>query len=172
MDAQPWRRAQCKDDWSCRVSTAEAEKMRWASAIEGTEMSGTGASEAQNIAVVRRGFEAFANGDIGALKTIFSANASWHAGPAGVLRGSYQGAQAILEFFGQIAHESNGTMRVEPLTMAASGDHVFVLERITGKRNGKAQDTKSVLVLKLDKGVVTQATDFPFDHPAAAQFWS
>jgi hypothetical protein len=54
-----------------------------------------------------------------------------------VLRGNYRGAQAILEFFGQLAHETQGSLRVEPLTMAASGDHVLVLERITGKRKGR-----------------------------------
>jgi len=77
-----------------------------------------------------------------------------------------------LQFFGQLAHETEGSMRVEPQTFAASGDHVFVLERITGKRKGKAQDTKAVLVFKLDKGIVTEVTDFQFDHPAVAQFWS
>ena len=55
----------------------------------------------------------------------------------GVLRGNYRGAQAILEFFGQLAHETQGSLRVEPLTMAASGDHVLVLERTTGKRRGR-----------------------------------
>jgi uncharacterized protein len=97
-------------------------------------MSGGGTSETQNIALVRRGHEAFAKGDIETLKTLFSADAKWHALAAGILPGNYRGAQAILGFFGQLAHESEGTMRVEPLTMAASGDHVFVLQRITGTR--------------------------------------
>ena len=101
-------------------------------------MSGTGASETQNIAVVRRGYEAFAKGDIATLKTLFSPNANWHAVGTGVLRGNYRGAQAILEFFGQLAHETAGTMSVEPQTMAASGDHVFVLERITGQEGEDA----------------------------------
>jgi uncharacterized protein len=135
-------------------------------------MSGTGASEAQNIAVVRRGYEAFAKGDIETLKNLISANANWHQAETGVLRGSYRGAQAILEFFGQLAHETQGSLRVEPQTMAASGDQVFVLERITGKRKGKTVDTKSVLVFELDKGAVTEVTDFQFDHLAEAQFWS
>ncbi len=51
-------------------------------------------------------------------------------------------------------------MRVEPQTMAASGDLVFVLERITGTRKGKTQDTKTVLVFKLDNGLVTEVTEF------------
>jgi uncharacterized protein len=135
------------------------------------DMSGTGATETQNIAVVRRGYEAFAKGDIETLKTLISASANWHAVGTGVLQGHYRGVQAILEFFGQLAHETDGTVRVEPQTIAASGDHVFVLERVTGKRKGKTQDTKAVLVFKLDNGVVTEMTEFQFDHPAVAQFW-
>jgi uncharacterized protein len=135
-------------------------------------MSGTGATEIQNIATVRRGFEAFAKGDIETLKTLFSANANWNSPGAGVLRGNYRGAQAILEFFGQLAHETEGTTRVEPLTIAASGDHVFVLERITAKRKGKTHDTKAVLVFKLEGGVVTEVTEFESDYPSTAQFWS
>ena len=56
--------------------------------------------------------------------------------------------------------------------MAASGEHVLVLERDTGKRKGRTLDTRSVLVFKLDKGVVTEVADFPFDHPTLAEFWS
>ena len=62
------------------------------------------------------------------------------------------------------------TMRAELQTMAASGDHVFALHRNTGKRKGKTQDTQSVLVFKLDKGVVNEVTEFQFDHPAVSQF--
>jgi len=102
-------------------------------------MSATGASEAQNIAVIRRGYEAFAKGDIETLKTLFSANAVWHATATGILPGNYRGVQAILEFFGRLAHESQGSLRAEPQTMAASGDHVLVLERDTGKRKGDAR---------------------------------
>jgi uncharacterized protein len=134
-------------------------------------MSGTG-TEAQNIAIVRRGYEAFAKGDIETLKTLFSANANWRQAEAGVLRGNYRGAQAILEYFGQLGHETQGSLRVEPHTMAASGDHVFVLERITGKRKGETLDTMEVVVFKLDKGVVTEAANFQSDHPAAAKFRS
>ncbi len=135
-------------------------------------MNETGGTEAQNIAVMRRGYEAFAKGDIETLKTLFSANANWNQTRAGVLPGNYRGAHAILEYFGQLAHESQGSLRVEPQTMAASGDHVFVLERVTGTRKGKTLDSKDVLVFKLDNGVVTEVTTFQADHPADVQFWS
>ena len=135
-------------------------------------MGGTSSTEAGNIAVVRRIYEAFAKGDVETLKTLFSADANWNTVGTGVLQGKYRGAQAIFEFFGQLAHETDGTLRAEPQTMAASDDHVFVLERTTGKRKGKIQDTKTVLVFKLANGVVTEVTAFQSDHLSFAQFWS
>jgi ketosteroid isomerase-like protein len=135
-------------------------------------MSGSGATETQNIAVVRRGYEAFAKGDIEALKTLFAESANWHAVGAGVLPGNYRGAQAILGFFGQIAHETHGTTRVEPVTIAASGNNVFVLQRITGTRNGKTLDTKGVLLFTVTNEIVTEVVEFTSDYPAVAHFWS
>jgi len=129
-------------------------------------------NESQNAAVVRRGYEAFAKGDIETLKTLFAPNAHWRHAETGVLRGDYPGAQAILAYFAQLAQETQGSLKVEPQTMAASGDRVFVLERVTGKRNGKALDSSGVLVFKLDDGVVTEATLFQSDHPADARFWA
>jgi uncharacterized protein len=135
-------------------------------------MSGTGATETQNIAVIKRGYEAFGKGDIETLKTLFAPNAVWLSIGAGVLPGNYRGLQAILQFFGQLAHETHGTVRTELQTVAASGDHVFALHRNTGERKGNSVDTKSVLVFKVEKGVVTEVAEFPFDHPAEIRFWS
>jgi ketosteroid isomerase-like protein len=117
-------------------------------------MSAAAGTEAQNLEVMKRGYEAFAKGDIETLQTLFSADAIWNQTETGVLRGNYRGAQAILQYFGQLAHESQGSLRVEPQTMAASGDRVFVLERVTGTRKGRTLDTMDVLVFKLNGGVV------------------
>ena len=56
--------------------------------------------------------------------------------------------------------------------MAASGDHVLVFERVTGKRKGKTLDTKEALVFKLANGIVTEVTELQSDYPTVAQFWS
>ena len=158
---------------NCRLASGRPEDHTGTFRVEtirkGRTMSGTSATETQNIAVIRRGYEAFGKGDI---KTLFSPGANWHSVGAGVLRGNYRGAQAILEFFDQIAHETDGTTGVEPQAIAASGDQVFVLQRVTGKRKGRTQDTKNVVLYRLDKSAVTEATEFQFDHPAVAQFWS
>ncbi len=59
-------------------------------------MGGTSGVEAQNVAIVRRGYEAFAKGDIETLKTLFSTNANWNQTETGVLPGNYRGAQRDL----------------------------------------------------------------------------
>jgi len=128
--------------------------------------------ESQNIAVIRRGYEAFAKGDIATLKTLFTPNAVWRSVPTGVLPGNYKGAQAILEFFGRLAQETNGTVRAELQTIAASGDQVFALHRNKGARKGRTIDEESVLMFKLDKGVVTEVAEFRYDQPAEAKFWA
>ncbi|MBV9906428.1 MAG: nuclear transport factor 2 family protein [Hyphomicrobiales bacterium] len=132
----------------------------------------TNASEAQNIAVVRRGYEAFAKGDIETLKTLFSPNAHWRQPEVGVLKGNYKGVPAILQFFGQLAQETQGSQHVEVHAIAASGDHVFVWERFTGKRKGQTLDTTEVVIFKLEKGIVTEAINFQSDYPTVAKFWS
>ena len=63
-------------------------------------------------------------------------------------------------------------VRADLETIAASGDHVFVLHRNKGTRKGKTIDEKSVLVFKLDKGAVTEVAEFRYDQPQEAQFWS
>ena len=71
-------------------------------------------NEAQNIDVVRRGYEAFAHGDIETLKTLFSANANWSQTETGVLKGNYRGVHGILEFFGQLAQETKAPCASSP----------------------------------------------------------
>jgi ketosteroid isomerase-like protein len=77
-----------------------------------------------------------------------------------------------LEYFGQLAHETKGSLRVEPQTVAASGDRVFVLERLTGERKGEKLDATEVVVFTLDKGIVTEASSFQSNYPVVSKFWS
>jgi len=124
-------------------------------------MSSTSTNEAQNIAVIRRGYEAFSKGDIETLKTLFSPNATWRQPEMGVLKGDYKGIPAILQFFGQLAQETQGSQHVEIQAIAASGDQVFVWERFTAKRKGQTADTMEV-----------QLFNFQSDYPTVAKFWS
>jgi len=124
------------------------------------------------VALIRRGFEAFAAGDMAALTELFHADASWHSVPAGILSGSYRGRDAIFAFFGQTQQEAGGTFSATPLDMAVSGERVFVLSQDKAKRKGRTLDTSNVVVFTLAGGRVREVHQFFGDHPAEVAFWS
>jgi uncharacterized protein len=139
---------------------------------EESGMSGTSSEETGNLEVVRRAFEAFQDGNAEALMKAFAPNAHYHFAPVGKFTGDYRGAPAIMEFFGQVASESEGTFRVTQVEMAASGNRVFALWRTNGKRGGKTLDNSNVGVFTLAGGVVTEVMECESDYPANAAFWS
>ena len=135
-------------------------------------MSDVSSEEKSNLDVVKRAFEAFQVGDAEALMKSFAPEAHYHFAPLGKLTGDYRGVQAIMGMFGQIAQETQGTFRVSPVAMAASGNRVFVLYALNGKRDGKALETQDVGVFTLAGGVVTDAMVFGGNYPAGATFFS
>lgn len=128
--------------------------------------------EQDNVALVRRGFEAFAAGDMEALGRLFAADATWHSTPAGVLTGDYTGRDAIFAMFGLLAAETNGSFRTVPGLFASAGDRVFVECVATGTRQGRTLESDDILVFTVRDGTVRDVRFYPHDHPAAVRFWS
>jgi ketosteroid isomerase-like protein len=139
---------------------------------EKATMENTDSQEARNLAVVRRGFEAFAAGDMEAMKTIVAPNGHWHEPPNNLFGGDFSGQQAILEYFSRLARETSGTMKATPLAMAAAGDRVFVLNHLSAKRGDKTLESDTVDVFTLADGVVIDTVVFSGDQPALAAFFS
>ena len=132
----------------------------------------TSSEETRNLDVVRRAYEAFRAGDTEALMKCFAPNIHYHFAPVGKFTGEYRGIPAVMEFFGQVAQELDGTFRVTLLDTAASGNRVFALQRGTGKRGAKTLDATDVLVFTLAGGAITETMFCAGDYPAAAAFWS
>ena len=126
----------------------------------------------ENISIVRRGFEAFANADMAALTTLFHPKATWHAMPAGVLGGTRTGRDDIFTMFALTAQETGGDFHVHPKTFAAAGDDVFVRVTASGKRNGKFLDSDEVILFTLSEGTVRDVRMYMHDHPANEAFWT
>lgn len=128
--------------------------------------------EQSNVELVRRGFAAFEAADMATLSGLFAADATWYSSPLGVLSGSYNGRDAILESFVQLQKEAGGTFRSKPMAMAAAGDKVFVQTQATGERKGRKLKEDDVLVFTIAGGVIREVHLYHEDHPAAADFWS
>ncbi len=128
-------------------------------------------AQTSNIELVRRGFEAFGAGDMQRLAEIIDSNATWRSAPVGVLPGDQPNRDAMFAYFGQLAQETAGTFRSEPIALAAEGDKVFVQTKTTGQRKGKTIETGDVLIFTVAGGKVREIRFFAGDYPAAADFW-
>jgi hypothetical protein len=98
-----------------------------------------------------------------------------HAG-SGPVGGSTRGRQALLERIAATARVSGGTLRGEPLHVAASDAQAVVVFRVTARRGPRALDVTLLEVWRLDaSGRAVEIWDhFPDREARAAwdRFWN
>ena len=124
-----------------------------------------------NLEVAQRGYRAFADGDVAGISATMADDVVWHA-ETGHLSGDYEGRDAVLGYLGQIMAETGGTFSNEIHDMLANDDHVTVLTRMTGERNGKHLDMAAVHVLHVADGQMKEFWSFNADRAAVEDFWS
>lgn len=121
----------------------------------------TAAQVAQdNAALVKRGYEAFAAGDVPTLQTLYDADAVFYSVPTQMDEGAHIGRDAIFHFFGRLFNESKGTFKASPTAITAAGDRVFVLQEVTGERNGLSLNETTVMLFTIDGGLVRKMREF------------
>jgi ketosteroid isomerase-like protein len=127
----------------------------------------------ENVAVMRRAYEAFNTGDIETLTELFDESVVWHLPGRSSMANDYQGREATLAYFGQIAQETGGTFRAElERLLGDDDDHVVGLQRSTGERGGKRLDVGDAIVFQLKDGRVTDGREHFHDLYAWDEFWS
>src|SRR5450755_1412279 len=129
-------------------------------------------SEHENLALVRRAFDAFAAGDMPTLTELIAVGAVWDFVPTGVLAGNYRGRDQILAWFGQLHQETNGTFRSTPTAFATTEDRVFVQAVVTGTRKGKSLKSDQVLVISIAGGKMVAVEEYFHDYAGYAAFWN
>ena len=126
-----------------------------------------------NVATMRRAYEAFNTGDIDTLIAIFDKDAVWHLPGRSSMAGDYRGRDATLAYFGQLAQESGGTFRAELSHLAADGDNRVVgIQRSTGDRDGRHLDVADCIVFELKDGRMVDGREHFEDLYAWDEFWS
>jgi ketosteroid isomerase-like protein len=118
-------------------------------------------SERESLALVRRGFDALATGDMPTLTELFAVGAVWNFVPTGVLAGNYRGRDQILGWFGQT-----------PTAFAATEDRVFVQALVTGARKGKSLKSDQVLVFSIAGAKIVAVEEYFHDYAGYAAFWN
>ena len=120
-----------------------------------------GASE--DAEVVRRGYEAFQKGDLAAFDDILAEECVWHVPGRGSLAGEKMGRPATLEYYGQLAALSDGSISVELHDILANDEHVVGLHRTSARRGDKSYETTETVVFHVRGGRIVEAWEHPFN---------
>jgi ketosteroid isomerase-like protein len=92
----------------------------------------------QNIEVIKRGYEAFAAGDVETVMSLFDDDIEWVQAGDSAISGTYHGKGELGQYLGRLAEKS---ATVKPLRFLADGDTVVVLSETTvGNETGQDAD--------------------------------
>ncbi len=127
---------------------------------------------ADNEAIVRRIFDAFARKEGLALRGLFAEDAVWSVPGHGVMAGLYDGRDAIFRFLAKLPRETGGTYSSELIDVLASEDRAAALYRARGARNGRTLELEQVLLFGIEGGLVRHVLALPSDPDAFEAFWA
>ncbi|HSO52030.1 MAG TPA: nuclear transport factor 2 family protein, partial [Actinomycetes bacterium] len=122
--------------------------------------------------LTRRGYEAFANGDMATLSELLADDVTWHVDGAGPLSGTYHGRDEVFSFFGRLAEETAGTFRLDVHDVLANDEHAVVLCTQSASRGGKSIEVPVANVSHLRDGKLTEFWGATTDVQASIDFWS
>jgi uncharacterized protein len=121
---------------------------------------------------IRQGYAAFASGDIEAVLEFFDDDIVWHTGGNNPISGDYRGKEEVLAHLGRLLQETEGNFKNEVHDILANDEHGVAITNLSAERNGRSMTMRSVHVMHLRDGKVTESWIFPEDQAAADEFWS
>jgi len=125
-----------------------------------------------NIDLIRRGYDAFARGDVQAALAAFAPDIFWHVPGRGPLSRDYRGHAEVLGFFQHFMELSGGTFRIQIDDIVANGDRVVVLCTESATRGSHSWSSPQVHLWTVTEGRATAFWQFQGDQQTEDEFWS
>ena len=128
-----------------------------------------------NIALVKRGYDAFATGDLGAIRAMGAEDEVWETtlGGAPGFKYEYRGPDEVQEFFAHLQERTGGTFKDVPEAfMNVDDDRVAVLDHITATRDGRTLDHHVVHIFKMQDGKIGRVSEYSDNPRVIADFYS
>ena len=94
----------------------------------------------------RTGYKAFDAADVNTVLDLFADDIVWHIGGNSRYTGTYNGKQAVMEFFGRLMQDGVD-QKHDIHDILASDEHVVVLATVTATYKGKTLSTQVADVL-------------------------
>ncbi len=125
-----------------------------------------------NEELLRRGYAAFAAGDLDAVLAIFADDIAWHVSGQSQISGDYHGHKEVMGFFGKILEITGGTFRLDIHDVLANDTHGAVLVTAYGERPGDTLEMREVHTWHLAGGKATEFWAFAEDTAITDHFFS
>jgi ketosteroid isomerase-like protein len=129
-------------------------------------------TEHPNVELTRRGYAAFAAGDLATMTELIADDVTWHVTGTGPLSGTYHGRDAVFGLFGRLAEETGGTFRLEVHDVLANDEHAVALCTLFATRAGKSLEVPVANVNHVRDGKVTEFWAATADPQASIDFWA
>ena len=125
-----------------------------------------------NATLLRKGYGAFASGDMAVLTELFAEDVVWHVTGDNPISGVHRGREAVFGIFAKTVELSGGSFKIELHDVLANDEHAVALTRATASRQGKTYDSLDTDVYHVSGGKVTEWWSFVEDQRLADEFWS
>lgn len=126
-----------------------------------------------NEEIVRQGYQAFGEGDMDTLGSLYAPDAVHVASGSNPVSGEYKGVDDILAYYGKLFELSNGTFAAEVKSVRVEGeDTVVATHRNKGQRGDKTLDQDETLTFTIVGGKITRIAESHSDPAAYDAFWS
>lgn len=130
-------------------------------------------AEHPHAALVRKGYEAFSQGDMDTMRELLTSDCTHHVPGTHTLSGDFKGQDAIIEMYGRLMQETNGTMRVELRDVFVDGrGHAVARHHTTAERDGKRFDADQVIVFRIVGDKASDLDQCSLDLDQDDDFWS
>lgn len=128
--------------------------------------------EHPNIDILRRGYAAFATGDLDTINGLFSDDVVWHVPGHSQISGDYVGKEKVLTFFGRLQELCGGTLRVDVHDLLATDEHGVAIISESAERSGRSHLSRATHVFHLRDGKITEVWDAQVDQYSTDEFWA
>lgn len=126
-----------------------------------------------NVALLKRGYEAFAKGDLDTIRALAAKDEVWHTPAIGPFQAEYKGVDSVVDYLTSLMTLTDGTFKNEPESFTADDtNHVAVVEHITAQREGRQLDTHVVHVYEVADDKIVGITEYDAEPDKIREFWS
>jgi ketosteroid isomerase-like protein len=126
----------------------------------------------ENVATIRKGFEAFNKADVATLSEIIASDCVQHMPGQNRFSGDHKGRDSILQMYGEMGELTGGTMQAVLGDVYATEHNAVALYTAKATRNGQTIAEKYALVFQLVDGKAVDIDDVPVDGTVNDAFWA